>query len=331
MLDLIKKLVSAFSVAGSEDALRSIIEKEITPFTDSISVDAIGNLIAFKKGENSSKKLMIAAHMDEIGFVVTYIEDSGIIRVSNVGGINQISSSGHTVLFGNGTSGVLAAEANTKPQDIKMNNLFIDIGAKSKKEAEKKVKIGDVCAVAPAFKRLLGGRYAAKAFDDRIGCAVAAEAARSVKKTAYDTYYVFTVQEEVGCRGSKPAANSILPDYAVAIDVTTAGDTPGVKGLSVRLGGGAAIKIKDRSVICSKVITDRLTALAEKNSIKYQYEVLTVGGTDTSSMQVAGSGCAAGAISIPARYIHTPREVLDIADVKACSSLLAALIEDGIE
>ncbi|PKM62967.1 MAG: aminopeptidase [Firmicutes bacterium HGW-Firmicutes-21] len=331
MIDLIKRFTACFSVAGDEEQLRTVIEKEIAPFTDSISVDALGNLIAYKKGECSDKKLMVAAHMDEIGFVVTYIEDSGIIRVSNIGGINVISSVYHTVRFKNGTVGVLAAESGTKPEEMKMNKLFIDIGARNKKEAEKKVRIGDTCAVTPVFQKLLNGRYAAKAFDNRIGCAVVADAVRTLKRAAVDTYFVFTVQEEVGCRGSKPAANSIMPDYAVNVDVTTSGDAPGEKGLPVKLGGGAAIKIKDKSVICSRVIIDRLTKLAERNKIKYQYEILTAGGTDTSSMQIAGSGCAAGCISIPSRYIHSPLETLDIADVRACSALLTAFIEDGIE
>ncbi|HAN21938.1 MAG: hypothetical protein A2Y15_06895 [Clostridiales bacterium GWF2_36_10] len=331
MHNLMKKFTSAFSVTGDESELRNIIQDEIAAFADNITVDPMGNLIVFKKGENSDKKLMLAAHMDEIGFVVTYIEDSGIIRVSNVGGIHIVHSSFHTVRFKNGTTGVLCIDSDTKPEDIKMGKLFIDIGAKTKKEAEKKVKIGDICAVTPVFQKLLNNRYVAKALDDRIGCAILVDAARNSKKFAYDTYYVFTVQEEVGCRGSKTAAFTIMPDYAVALDVTTAGDAPGEKNLPVKLGGGAAIKIKDNSVICSKVIVDALTTLAEKNKIEYQYEVLLMGGTDTSSMQLAGAGCAAGCISIPTRYIHSPVEMVDMADVKGCSALLTALIEDGIK
>lgn len=330
MFDLIKKFTNAFSVTGEEGMLRSVIEKEIAPYVDRISTDPMGNLIAFKKGENSNKKLMIAAHMDEIGFVVTYIEENGFIRVSNVGGIHAIDSSFHPIRFKNGTSGVLVIEAGTKPEEIKMNKLFVDIGAKSKKEAERKVNIGDVCAIKPVFQKLLNNRYAAKAFDDRIGCVVAVDAARNTEKLVYDTYFVFTVQEEVGCRGSKPAAFSIQPDYAIALDVTTSGDIPGEKNQPVSLGKGAAIKIKDSSVICSKVIVEGLTQLAEKNKIKYQYEILTAGGTDTSSMQLAGAGCAAGCISIPTRYIHSPVETLDIVDIKACSALLSAFLKDGL-
>ncbi|HBR31234.1 MAG TPA: aminopeptidase [Clostridiales bacterium] len=331
MLDLIKKFTAAFSVTGEETALRSVIEKEAAIYADGISTDPMGNLIVYKKGENSGKKLMIAAHMDEIGFVVTYIEDNGFIRVSNLGGINSISSSYHTVRFNNGTPGVLVFDSGTKPEDIKANKLFVDIGARSAKEAGKKIKIGDTCALTPVFQKLMNNRFTAKAFDDRIGCAVALDSLRNAKKTKYDTYYVFTVQEEVGCRGSKTASFSIMPDYAVALDVTTAGDVPGEKNQPVSLGKGAAIKIKDNSVICSKVIVDRLTALAEKHKIKYQYEILTAGGTDTSSMQLAGAGCDAGCISIPTRYIHTPMETIDFSDVKACSSLLTALTEEGVE
>lgn len=331
MYNLIKKFTSAFSVSGDESALRDLIEKEIAPYTDRVSIDPMGNLIAFKKGEDSDKKLMIAAHMDEIGFVVTYIEENGFIRVSNIGAIHEIASAYYTVCFENGTKGIIIADSGIKPEELKMNKLFIDIGAKSKKEAEKKVRIGDICAVVPVFQKLMNNRYAAKAFDDRIGCAVAVDAARNAKKTAYDTYYVFTVQEEVGCRGSKPAAFSIMPDYAVALDVTPSGDVPGEKNLNVKLSGGAAIKIKDNSVICSSVIVGGLTALAEKHNIKHQFEILTYGSTDTSSMQLAGSGCVAGCISIPTRYVHSPVETIDMNDVKASSALLTAFIETGLE
>lgn len=331
MLNTIKKFTAAFSVAGDEGELRELIEKEISPYVDNVSVDPVGNLIAFKKGKDSNKKLMIAAHMDEIGFVVTYIEDSGIIRVHNIGGIQLVQSAFHTVRFKNGITGVLCIDSNTKPEDIKIGKFFIDIGAKNKKEAEKKVKIGNACAVVPSFKKLGASRYTAKAFDDRIGCAVALGAAKNVKVPAYDTYYVFTVQEEVGCRGSKPASFYVMPDYAIAVDVTTAGDVPGEKNMPVKLGGGAAIKLKDKSVICSKLITDRLTELAVRDNIKYQYEILTVGGTDTSSMQIAGSGSMAGCISVPCRYIHSPVEVVDLTDVKACEALLTTFTENGIE
>ena len=184
--------------------------------------------------------------------------------------------------------------------------------------------------MAPELTKLGASRYAAKAFDDRLACALLAEVARTCAEPACDTYFVFTVQEEVGCRGSKPAAYAIAPDYAIAVDVTNTGDMIGAPPMTVKLGGGAAIKIKDASVLCSKVIVDGLTALAEADKIPYQYEILVAGGTDTSSMQTAGAGAHAGAVSIPTRYVHSPVEVVDAKDLDACVKLLRAAVERGI-
>ena len=330
MLTLTKKFTSAFSVSGSERPLAQIIRDTLAPVADAIETDPMGNVLVLRKGKDSSKKLMIAAHMDEIGFVVTSVDGDGFVHVSNIGGIHSVASSYQRVRFANGVVGVIVAESGTKPADLSVKKLVIDIGAKDKKSAEKRVKIGDVCAVVPMLQRLAGSRYAAKAFDDRIGCVVAAYAALHCDTPAYDTWFVFTVQEEVGCRGSKPAAFRIAPDYALALDVTTA-DECGTASPVTRLGNGAAIKIKDSSVLCSAMIIDRLTELAKEDDIPYQYEVLTAGGTDTSSMQVAGMGCAAGCISIPTRYIHSPVETIDMKDLDACAKLLTAFIEKGAQ
>ncbi len=327
MINLMKKYTAPFSVTGNEHKLAEIIKADIAPYVDSVSEDAMGNLIAFKKGEDSSKKTMFAAHMDEIGFVVTYIEENGFIRVAPVGGINPVASSYGEVVFENGVKGVLGIDAGTPFSDISVKKMFVDIGAKNKKECEKKVSIGTYLSLTQRMVRLANGRFAAKAFDDRIACAVLVKAAMEAKTAKYDTYYVFTVQEEVGCRGSKAAANFIMPTYGIACDVTPAYDVPGANGGTVAIGKGAAIKIKDSSVICSQLIVDELTKLAEDAGIKYQYEVLTAGGTDTSSMQVAGSGCYAGCVSIPLRNTHTPIETLDKADLDACVQLIKEFVE----
>ena len=321
MKDLMKKYLNTFSVSGREGLLAEKIANDLRPFADSVDTDTMGNLIVLKKGKSSEKQLMLAAHMDEIGFVVTYIEESGFLRVSNIGGINAVASAYHKVIFENGTVGVLVVESGTAFGDVAVKKMYVDIGAKNKKEAERKVKIGDCLSVAPELIKLGSNRYAAKAFDDR----------RTCEKPAYDTYFVFTVQEEVGCRGSKPAAYAIAPDYAIAVDVTNTGDMIGAQPMAVKLGGGAAINIKDASVLCSKVVIDGLTALAEEDKIPYQYEVLVAGGTDTSSMQTAGAGSFAGAISIPTRYVHSPVEVVDYKDLEACVSLLKAAVERGLE
>ena len=329
MLNLTKKFTAAFSVSGMEKPLADIIRKELEPVADAIETDAIGNLFVFKKGKDSSKKLMIAAHMDEIGFVVTSVDGDGYVHVSNIGGIHSVASAYQRVKFANGVVGVIVAENGTKAADLTVKKMVIDIGAKDKKAAEKRVKIGDVCAVVPMLQKLGGSRYAAKAFDDRIGCVVAAYAALNCQTPAYDTWFVFTVQEEVGCRGARPASFRIMPDYGIALDVTSAGECGG--HAVTKLGDGAAIKIKDSSVLCSMAVIDRLTELAKEGNIPYQYEVLTAGGTDTSAMQIAGAGCAVGCISIPTRYIHSPVETIDMKDLDACAKLLLAFVEKGAE
>lgn len=329
MYNLIKKYTSVFSVSGREKYLADVIEADLKPFADEIRRDAMGNLIAFKKGADSSKKLMIASHMDEIGFIVTTIDDKGYIRVSAVGGIYPLYSSYQTVKFENGTKGVIVTDASVE-KDWKVKDLVVDIGAKNRKDAEKRVAVGDLCAIVPAFARLANRRISAKALDDRLGCAIAAKSAMNVKAPAYDTYYAFVVQEEVGLRGSMPAAFAVQPDYAIAIDVTATGDEAGAKQMEVALGKGAAIKLKDSSVICSQLLTDAMRDCATRNKIPFQLEVLEHGGTDTRSLQLAAGGCHAGCVSIPTRYIHSPVEVVDLGDVEACEKLLTALVEEGI-
>ena len=330
MLNLMKQFTAAFSVTGWERPLAGLIQQTLAPVADESFIDPLGNLLVLRKGKDSSRKLMIASHMDEIGFVVTSVDESGFIHVSNVGGIHAVASSFHRVRFRNGVIGVIVPESGVKAADLNANKLVVDIGASDRKSAEKRgIRVGELCAVMPMLQRLSGSRYAAKAFDDRIGCVVSAYAALHADTPAYDTWFVFTVQEEVGCRGAKPAAFRISPDYALALDVTTA-DECGGKAPVTRLGDGAAIKIKDSSVLCAPEIVDRLTELAKARKVKYQYEVLTAGGTDTSSMQMAGIGCIAGCISIPTRYIHSPVETLDMKDLKACADLLTAFVEEGI-
>lgn len=330
MFDLMRKYLSAFSVSGRESELRDIIMKDLAPYADDMTVDAMGNLIVFKKGADSSKKLMTASHMDEIGFMVVAIEDNGMLRVAPVGGINPLASCYHTVRFASGVNGVLVIEDGTKLVDVTNGRLFVDIGASSAAKAKRRVSVGDLCAVAPLVRKLGGSRIAAKAHDDRVCCAINAYAAMHCGKPKYDTYFVFTVQEEVGCRGAKPSSFAVMPDYSIALDVTPAPAVGNPNHLTVTLGGGAAIKIKDSSVICSSAVVDRLTELAKENDIPYQYEVLLAGGTDTSQMQIAGAGSAVCCISLPTRYVHTPVETVDAGDMKACADLLTAFIKQGM-
>lgn len=329
MLELIKKIVKAPAISGREGAVADVIRAQMEPICDEVYSDKLGNLIAFKRGtapEGERKKIMLAAHMDEIGFLVTFIEDNGFIRLAPIGGINFVAAAYTTVVFESGLKGVLVPETGTKADAFTFDKFYVDIGAKDKKEAQRRVKIGDYFVIEPTVTRLCGKRIAGRPMDDRIGCAIMVETARRVTAPRDDVYYVFTAQEEVGCRGAKTAAFAIAPDVALAYDVTGTGDTVGAKPMAVKVGDGAAIKIKDSSVICTPAFVAELTELAKAGKIPHQLEILPYGGTDTSSMQMAGSGCAAGCLSVPTRYIHSGVELIDLGDVEACVALTAAYL-----
>ena len=327
MYTILKDIMCCPSVSGRENAVANKIKGYVEPLCDECYVDALGNLIALKKGNGENKKkIMLCAHMDEIGFLVTFIEESGYIRIAPVGGINFLAASFSEVVSENGTVGLLVPEGRTPANEISADKVYIDIGAKNRKEAERKVKIGDFFVVRPYAKRMCGSRVMGRPFDDRVGCAILIELAKKLAAPKHDIYYVFSVQEEVGCRGSKTAAYAVAPDLALAYDVTGTGDTLGARPMACKVGDGAAIKIKDSSVICDGETVAKLTEVAKANKIKHQHEILLYGGTDTSSMQMAKGGCRAAALSIPSRYIHSGVEVIDMEDAKACVELTKAFL-----
>lgn len=330
MLNIIKNLNATPSISGREKAISDKILTYIAPLTDKVWEDAMGNLIAYKRGSGTDrKKIMLCAHMDEIGFMVTHIDDRGFIRIAQVGGINYVAAAYTYVVSEKGVRGVIVPEANTAPQDLKFDKVYIDIGAKDKKEAEKKVRIGDFFVCESSVTKI-GKKLCGRPMDDRIGCAIMIKIAEKLMEVdcKNDIYYCFSSQEEVGARGSKPASFAIDPDCGIAFDVTGTGDVPGAKPMECALGNGAAIKLKDQSVICDKEIVDKLTDLAIANDIKYQYEILTFGGTDTSSMQVTRGGVKAGALSVPTRYIHSGVEMIDMNDCDACVDLALAFVKE---
>ena len=331
MYATLKDLCLCPSVSGREEKVREKIEKLIAPFCHELYTDKLGNLIALKKGKGNGKRVMLAAHMDEIGFLVTVIEDNGFIRIAPVGGISFSAAAYCGVVSEKGVRGTVVPEAKVKPEDYKTDTFYIDIGATSKKKAEAKVSIGDFFVLTPKLERLSGERVCGRPLDDRIGCAVLLDIAKKLwsNELCDDVYYVFSVQEEVGCRGAKTAAFAIAPDVALCFDVTATGDVPSATPMACSLGGGAAVKIKDSSVICDEETVKALCATAERCGIKYQREILLAGGTDTSSMQLAGSGAAVGALSVPTRYIHTGSELCDLSDAEACVSLAVEFIRNG--
>lgn len=326
-LDLLKKIVATYSPAGNEAKISNLIEEEIKDYVDEIYTDALGNLIARKKGEG--KKVLLAGHMDQIGLMVTYIDDSGFIRFTNIGGISPSVTYSQRVIFENGTVGVIGCEKIDSLKDLTLDKLFIDIGASSKEEAEKKVSIGDMCVyyseVIMDDKNIIS-----PALDDRIGCFIMIEILKSLKTSKNDIYYVFTVQEEVGTRGAKTAGYSIEPDMAISFDVTATGDTPKARLMAVKLGKGPAIKIKDNSILCHPKVKNLMIKKAEENSIPYQLEVLEFGGTDSGAIHLTRSGVPSGVISIPCRYIHSTCEMVSISDVSNIIDLSIKILEDEI-
>lgn len=327
---LLGELVAPASVSGREDGIRSLLAEKLLPFATEVRMDALGNLIAKKEGKGDAPSVMLCAHMDEIGFLVTFIEESGMLRVAPVGGIHAAAVAFSEVVSEKGVAGVIVPEVGVKPADYAVSKLYIDIGADSRKEAERKVTVGDCFSQRSGVRRLMNGRVCGRPLDDRIGCAVLLSLAEELweEETAGDVYYVFSVQEEVGCRGAMTAAFGVAPDYGLCFDVTRTGDVPGASPMACKLGGGAAVKIKDSSVICHEEVVSELVRLAEEQKIPYQREILTAGGTDTSSMQLAGSGCRAGALSIPSRYIHSGVEMCDLKDANACVELAAAFVKE---
>ncbi len=331
MKQLIKQLVKAYGPAGDESEIRSLIKEKIKPAVDELKVDTMGNLIAFKKGTSSEQTVMLAAHMDEIGLIATHIDEDGFIRFSNVGGVSPYNLLGERVIFNGETIGVIDKEGQLdKISKLKHDKMYIDIGTSSQEETEKKVTIGDTAVYYRGFNDL-GERITAKSLDDRVGCAALIKTLQMIEKPAYDTYFVFTVQEEVGIRGAKVSAYGIEPDIGIAVDVTLTGDMPEAKRMAVSLGEGAAIKVKDSSVLVNKKLKDLMVATAEDNQIPYQLEVLTRGGTDAGSIQLTREGVIAGAISIPARYVHSPSEMIDMNDLQYVRKLTSKLLTDQIK
>ena len=321
-MELLKKLCEAFGPSGCETEISEVIKKEMEGFVDEIYSDSMGNLICHKKG--NGKRIMYAAHMDEIGLMVTFVEKNGYLRCTQIGYLPPHFSINRFVKFENGTVGIVAYEKEHESA-MKQDKVFIDIGAETREEAEKLVDVGDTCAVISDFYKI-GHKVASKTLDNRASCYALIRAAKEMNSDN-DIYYVFTTQEEVGLRGAGPAAYKIEPDYAICIDVTMNGDTPECDKNSLKLGGGTAIKVMDHSVITGLEIRNKLIALAKKNGISYQMEVITGGGTDAGAIHTSKGGVLTGAISIPMRYIHTATETADLSDIENTVKLIKAFGE----
>jgi len=333
-LELLKKIVETPGAPGHESPIRSLIEKQIESHVDELYTDSIGNLIARKKGDGH--KVMMAAHMDEISLITTNVDDNGFIRFSTLGGFDPETLVNQR-LWIHGTKtipGVIGGKPihtqtdEQKKAKTKLKNLFIDTGLPAD-EVKEIVRDGSTVTRMGELMEL-GGCLAGKSLDNRISVFILISALQQAKQSNSDLYAVFTVQEEVGIRGARVAAQQIQPEIGIALDTTIANDLPGSgeHEACTKLGKGTAIKVMDNSVICTPSLVEHLENLADENEITHQREVLTAGGTDTSGMQyLVGLGSHVSCISTPTRYIHSTVETVSKADVEAGIKLTTACIE----
>lgn len=315
MKELIRKLTETYGPSGFEDHIRAVIREEVEPLVDEVQVTPLGSLVAVKKGKGTGQRIMLAAHMDEIGVIVTHVDERGFLRFAPIGGVNPLTCIGGRVQFEDGTLGVIGVEAKRDdPTKVpRLDQLYIDVGVASKEDCP--VRVGDAAVFVRPFA-VQGRRLVAKAMDDRIGCAVLIEALRRLDRTPNEVHFVFSVQEETTLSGARTAAFGIEPDLAIAVDVTTTGDTPEARPMAVELGKGPAVKVQDWGMVAHPRVRDLLVRAAEAAGVAVQMEVLERGTTDAAAMQVVRAGVPSGCLSIPCRYVHTPSEMVDEGDVE---------------
>lgn len=332
MQDLAKRLTEAFGVSGFEDQIRSVIREEIAGLVDEVTVDALGNLVAFRRGTGGGKRVMLAAHMDQIGLMITHVDEKGFMRFTPIGYLYPLACWGGQVRFADGTVGSIGLDGRRDPTKElpELRDMFVDVGATSRSQV--KQRVGDVAAFWPGFVAQ-GDIWFSPNLDDRAGCVVLVQLLRDLKDVAisHDLYAVFTTQEEVGPRGARTSAYAIDPEIAIALDVTDTGDVPyATPAMEVTLGRGVAIKIQDSGMISHVGLNRLLIAAAEAHGVPYQLEVLQGGTTDAYAIQVSRGGVPTTALSLPSRHIHTPSQIVDARDADAAVRLLRALLAQPI-
>jgi endoglucanase len=334
----LEKLSNACGVAGREEEVRSLMIKLMKPYADEVIVDKLENVISVKKGKKKAPKVMLAAHMDEIGLMVKTVNKEGFLQFTKMGGIDDRILIAQKVIVYT-SKGPLHGIVGSKPPHIQKeeerkkimtyDELFIDIGAESKEDAATMgVKVGDPVGFDAKYVKVGRETVMGKAFDDRIGCAVMVETLRLLEKTDCTVYAVGTVQEEVGLRGAATAAFGVDPDVGIALDVTVAGDVPGVREIdtTVKIGKGPALTVSDSGLIAHPKVLRLLLDVAEENKIAYQLETGMLGSTDAARISLTRQGVPSGTVSVPTRYIHSPMGMLSLKDAEDAAKLTAAAI-----
>ena len=334
MIDMVKKLSLLNGTSGRETKIREYIISQIDGKCDWHS-DALGNIIAFKKGRKApAHKIMLDAHMDEVGVIVTYITADGMLKFSPVGGIDTKVLLARQIIFDNGTLGVVGikpihlSKGDEKTKIPDADSLYIDIGASSKEETEKLIKIGDTGVFLSDFVEFGDNRIKGKALDDRVGCAILLDMINS--DLPYDAYFSFSVQEEIGLRGAATSAYGIDPEYAIVLETTTAADlidVPDHKKVC-KLGEGATVSFMDRSTLYNKDLFDTAFRVAGEKGIKIQPKTVIAGGNNAGAIHKARAGIKTITINTPCRYLHSPSCVCDTRDVASVRALAEALLTE---
>ena len=342
-IELLRRLSDAFGPSGFEDDVREIVVELVTPLVDEVRVDRLGNVIATKRGRRD-EVLLLDAHMDEVGFLVSYIEDNGFLRLSPLGGWDARVLPAHAVTVkgrdGRSVRGVIGtlpphvtAEAE-RSKAHRLEDLFVDIGSNTRADAEALgVEVGSPCVPGSPFEQLDDDLVMGKAFDDRAGCTVALGVLDSLRDVEPDLTVVcaFPVSEELGLRGAQTVAHQVRPHVALALEGTTAVDVPGVSGARrlASMGAGPAVTIADRSIIASRRVVTLLEEVAAKQDIPYQRKLPGGGGTDAGAIQTSGDGVLVGVVSVPCRYIHAPLSLLRPSDLAAATRLVGAFVGEA--
>lgn len=332
MLENLKELCLLNGISGDEKSVREYIISQIKDYVQSYTVDNLGNLIVFKKGKSSSdRKVLVSAHMDEVGLIATYINYDGTIKFDTVGGINPDVIIGRQVSV-NGLFGVVGTQAihnipqSQRGKEPNVQEMYVDIGTNSKEETLKYVSLGDSINFFSKYENFGNDYIKSKALDDRVGCAILIDLIKS--NLEFDTYFTFVVQEEVGLRGSKVASYTVNPDYAIVLEGTTAGDIGGSVGEKkvCTIGDGAVVSFMDRRTIYDKELYRLCFDISKENNIPCQTKTMVAGGNDSGSIHISRGGVRTIAISVPCRYIHSGASVMALSDAHACESLAKILI-----
>jgi len=338
-IELLKKLSNAFGPSGNEEDVAEILKTELEEYADETRVDKLGNIFFYHNGKEGYPKVMLSAHMDEVGFIVTFIEENGFLRFETLGGITNNILLGQRVLL-KGEKGYLKGIIGTKPPHIMTleeqnkvipkEDLFIDIGADNFNQAQEKgAEVGTLGVFDVEFTDIGDGYFRGKAFDDRAGCTVLAEAFKSMKDSPYNIVAVGSVQEELGLRGARTAAWQVDPDYGLALEGTFVADVPNTRPdrVSSKIKGGPVITILDKTVFTHPVILKTLIKVGREEAIPFQFKKVPMGGTDAGAIHLTKAGVPSGTVAVPCRYIHGPASIMHIDDLRNAIKLVTEFVK----